>query len=139
MGLGPAGFEGIQFGELSAADAAAMPIAGEARERLEQEKNLTGVDVNADWGEYFVEASWAVAYDNGTVRDGRQDLDRHFWALSVTRTLSSSAGVALRAMGSTPNATAGAGEARPIASNATADGKQQNRRVELKLQPIVEG
>ena len=36
-------------------------------------------------------------------------------------------------------ATTGVGEARPIASNATADGKQQNRRVELKLQPIVRG
>jgi hypothetical protein len=82
----------------------------DARDRLEQEKNLTGVDLNADWGEYFVEASWAVAYDNGKVRDGRQDLDRHFWALSVTRTLSSDDGVAFRAMGSTPNATAGAGE-----------------------------
>ena len=35
--------------------------------------------------------------------------------------------------------TFGAGEARPIASNSTADGKQQNRRVELKLQPIVRG
>jgi outer membrane protein OmpA-like peptidoglycan-associated protein len=35
--------------------------------------------------------------------------------------------------------TYGAGEARPIASNSTADGKQQNRRVELKLQPITEG
>jgi outer membrane protein OmpA-like peptidoglycan-associated protein len=35
--------------------------------------------------------------------------------------------------------TAGAGEARPIASNSTPDGKQQNRRVELKLQPITEG
>jgi len=35
--------------------------------------------------------------------------------------------------------TFGAGEARPIASNTTADGKQQNRRVELKLQPITEG
>jgi outer membrane protein OmpA-like peptidoglycan-associated protein len=35
--------------------------------------------------------------------------------------------------------TFGAGEARPIANNATPDGKQQNRRVELKLQPITEG
>ena len=35
--------------------------------------------------------------------------------------------------------TFGAGEIRPIASNATPDGKQQNRRVELKLQPITEG
>jgi len=33
----------------------------------------------------------------------------------------------------------GAGEARPVASNGTAEGKQQNRRVELKLQPIVRG
>jgi outer membrane protein OmpA-like peptidoglycan-associated protein len=35
--------------------------------------------------------------------------------------------------------TFGAGEDRPIASNSTPDGKQQNRRVELKLQPITEG
>jgi len=35
--------------------------------------------------------------------------------------------------------TFGAGEARPIASNSTPDGKQHNRRVELKLQPITEG
>jgi outer membrane protein OmpA-like peptidoglycan-associated protein len=33
----------------------------------------------------------------------------------------------------------GAGEVRPIAPNTTAQGKQQNRRVELKLQPIVRG
>jgi len=33
----------------------------------------------------------------------------------------------------------GAGESRPVASNNTPDGKQQNRRVELKLQPIVRG
>jgi outer membrane protein OmpA-like peptidoglycan-associated protein len=35
--------------------------------------------------------------------------------------------------------TFGAGEVRPIASNATPEGKQQNRRVELKLQPITQG
>ena len=33
----------------------------------------------------------------------------------------------------------GAGEARPVASNSTPEGKQQNRRVELKLQPITQG
>jgi outer membrane protein OmpA-like peptidoglycan-associated protein len=35
--------------------------------------------------------------------------------------------------------TFGAGEARPIAPNTTPEGKQQNRRVELKLQSITEG
>jgi outer membrane protein OmpA-like peptidoglycan-associated protein len=35
--------------------------------------------------------------------------------------------------------TFGAGEARPVASNNSPEGKQQNRRVELKLQPITQG
>src|SRR6187551_189748 len=35
--------------------------------------------------------------------------------------------------------TLGAGESRPVASNDSADGRQQNRRVELKLQPITQG
>lgn len=33
----------------------------------------------------------------------------------------------------------GAGEGRPVASNSSSAGKQQNRRVELRLQPIVRG
>ncbi|MEM7679397.1 MAG: cell envelope biogenesis protein OmpA, partial [Pseudomonadota bacterium] len=32
---------------------------------------------------------------------------------------------------------AGYGESRPLASNATAAGKQENRRVEIRISPYV--
>ena len=35
--------------------------------------------------------------------------------------------------------TVGAGEGHPIASNATPEGRQANRRVELTLEPITQG
>jgi hypothetical protein len=78
-------------------------------DRREQEKNLTGIDLNLDWNDYFVEASWAKSYGNGTVEGLDQDLNRNFWALSVTRTLNFDAGASIRAMGNTGNATTGAG------------------------------
>lgn len=85
-------------------------ITLDTADRREQGKNLTGIDVNLDWRDYFVEASWAKSYGNGTVEGLDQDLNRNFWALSVTQTLDYNLGYSLRAMGSTGNSTAGAGE-----------------------------
>jgi outer membrane protein OmpA-like peptidoglycan-associated protein len=47
----------------------------------------------------------------------------------------------LRGKGVTDNriATAGYGKNRPVASNDTPDGRQQNRRVELTLTPLTAG
>jgi hypothetical protein len=112
------GKNNIQVGELSNLNVLYFLTRGQTQpgltldtaSRREAEKNLTGVDVNLDWIDWFVEASWAVSYDNDTVRGLDQNLDRNFWALSITRTLNFDIGVSFRAMGSTGNATADAGE-----------------------------
>jgi outer membrane protein OmpA-like peptidoglycan-associated protein len=36
-------------------------------------------------------------------------------------------------------ATSGKGESEPVASNASEGGRQQNRRVEIYVEPVVQG
>src|SRR5438093_1484988 len=76
-------------------------------EKAEARKRVMGLYADADWYEYFVEASWAVAYDNARGPKGA-DLNRNFWAVSITRT-AGFAGLTFRALGSTANDTRDAG------------------------------
>jgi hypothetical protein len=108
----------IQIGNLSNLNVLYFLTIGETQpgltlttaSRREADKKVTGFDVNADWREYFAEASWAISYANGTVPAAPQDLNRNFWAFSVTRTFGFNSGISLRAMGSTSNPSNGAGE-----------------------------
>jgi outer membrane protein OmpA-like peptidoglycan-associated protein len=59
-------------------------------------------------------------------------------ALSERRAQAVSSYLASRGVKAVRIATMGYGETRPIASNETADGKAQNRRVEIKVVPAVQ-
>jgi outer membrane protein OmpA-like peptidoglycan-associated protein len=65
--------------------------------------------------------------------------DSYNQSLSVQRAGSVGSYLQSHGVNSQRIVTVGAGEGSPIASNDTADGRQRNRRVELKLQPITEG
>jgi outer membrane protein OmpA-like peptidoglycan-associated protein len=77
-----------------------------------------------------------IDVEGHTDSDGNDDYNQQ---LSVQR--AQSVGTYLQSHGVNLQriVTLGAGESRPVASNGTPAGKQQNRRVELKLQPIVRG
>jgi outer membrane protein OmpA-like peptidoglycan-associated protein len=60
-------------------------------------------------------------------------------ALSERRAQSVASYLSSHGVASVRMATMGYGETRPIASNETIDGKAQNRRVEIKIVPAVEG
>ncbi|MBN8832137.1 MAG: OmpA family protein [Sphingomonadales bacterium] len=60
-------------------------------------------------------------------------------ALSERRAQSVASYLSSHGVASVRMATRGYGEMQPIASNETPDGKQQNRRVEIKIVPAVEG
>ena len=60
-------------------------------------------------------------------------------ALSERRAQSVASYLSSHGVSSVRMATRGYGEMQPIASNETPDGKAQNRRVEIKIVPAVEG
>jgi outer membrane protein OmpA-like peptidoglycan-associated protein len=110
--------------------------------------NVTFKTASADLNSSFFKVLDSVAlvlkeYDKTTIDvEGHTDSDgsdSYNQQLSLNR--ANSVGTYLNSQGVNGQriVTFGAGEARPIASNTTPEGKQQNRRVELKLQPIVRG
>jgi len=71
-----------------------------------------------------------------TDSDGTESYNQ---ALSERRAQSVASYLSTRGVASVRMATMGYGEMRPIASNETPEGKAQNRRVEIKIVPAVEG
>ena len=77
-----------------------------------------------------------IDVEGHTDSDGSDDYNQQ---LSMQRATSVGAYLQSHGVNSQRVVALGAGESRPIANNGTPEGKQQNRRVELKLQPIVRG
>ena len=108
----------IQLGNLSNFNVLYFLTLGETQpgltlttpSRREAEKKVMGVDFNFNWSDYFVEGSWALSYANGEVPGAKMNLNRNFWAVSITRSFSYDAGVSFRAMGNTANSTTSDGE-----------------------------
>ena len=63
----------------------------------------------------------------------------HNQELSARRAAAVASYLQGRGVARTRVATVGLGESRPVASNATAEGRARNRRVELTLSPLVKG
>ena len=65
--------------------------------------------------------------------------DDYNQSLSVRRATSVRGYLTRQGISEPRTRTEGRGENLPVASNATADGRSRNRRVEIYLKPIVEG
>ena len=68
-----------------------------------------------------------------------QGSESYNYDLSQRRALSVADWLSGRGVDSRRFAVTGFGETRPIASNDTADGRAENRRVEIQLSPLTEG
>ena len=77
-----------------------------------------------------------IDVEGHTDSDGSDEYNQQ---LSMQRATSVGAYLQSHGVNSQRVVALGVGESRPIANNGTPEGKQQNRRVELKLQPIVRG
>ena len=77
-----------------------------------------------------------IDVEGHTDSDGSDEYNQQ---LSVQRASSVGSYLQSHGVNSQRIVAVGAGEARPVATNDTPTGKQQNRRVELKLQPIIRG
>jgi outer membrane protein OmpA-like peptidoglycan-associated protein len=101
-------------------------------------------DLNANFYQVLDSVTLVLKEFDKTLIDveGHTDSDgSDSYNMQLSQQRAGSVGAYLQSHGVNPQriVTVGVGEARPVASNATADGKQLNRRVELKLQPITEG
>jgi hypothetical protein len=81
----------------------------EPYQKQEDRKNLTGIDADADIGDYFVEGTFIASYDNPRTIQYPKNLNRFFWGLSLTRSIGEE-GVTLRVLGNTGNESQGNGQ-----------------------------
>lgn len=136
--------------------------------KLRQETAGTGVDVIRDGDNLMLRMPSGVtfAYDRAEVQPQFQPVlsdvakvlkdypstyidvyghtdsdgsDAYNQGLSERRAQSVASYLGMQGVQSARIATRGFGETQPIASNATADGKAQNRRVEIKIVPVTQG
>lgn len=97
---------------------------------VQQQFQPTLNDVAAVLNEY---PSTYIDVVGHTDADGSETYNQ---ALSERRAQSVASYLGMRGVQSARVATQGRGESQPIASNETADGKAQNRRVEIKVVPV---
>jgi outer membrane protein OmpA-like peptidoglycan-associated protein len=77
-----------------------------------------------------------IVVEGHTDNVGADDMNQ---ALSERRAMSVGQYIATKGINSQRVLTAGFGESRPIASNDSDAGRAQNRRVEVRLEPITQG
>ncbi len=116
--------------------------------RLNMPGNITFATNSADLYPGFFKVLDSVAlvlkeYDKTVVEvSGHTDstgTTEYNQALSLRRASTVGQYLNARGIGGMRIITMGFGELEPIASNDTAEGRQQNRRVELRLVPVVQG